>query len=104
MEPINRKRCRSQPLPESGRLHETAAFSPPVEDADLYRIVDVLNETAAETGRGVPQIAIEWLADRPPVSSVIIGARDEHQLRQNLGALEEDRLPTISCASNGPAS
>jgi aryl-alcohol dehydrogenase-like predicted oxidoreductase len=53
----------------------------------LYRIVDVLDEIAAETGKTVPQIALNWLLQRPTVSSVIIGARNEEQLRQNLGAV-----------------
>ncbi|GAA2272764.1 aldo/keto reductase [Glycomyces scopariae] len=78
---------RGGPVPEGSRLHETARFGPPVEDEALYRIVDVLDEVAAETGRTVPQIALNWLLRRPTVSSVIVGARDEHQLRQNLGAL-----------------
>jgi aryl-alcohol dehydrogenase-like predicted oxidoreductase len=78
---------RGQPLPAHSRLHETAAFAPPVPDERLYRIVDTLDEIAAETGRTLPQIALNWLLQRPTVSSVLIGARDEAQLRQNLGAL-----------------
>ncbi|NTH15590.1 aldo/keto reductase [Rhizobium rhizogenes] len=78
---------RGQPLPEKSRLHETAAYGPPVDDEKLFDIVDVLDEIAAETGKTVPQIAINWLIGRPTVSSVIIGARNEEQLRQNLGAV-----------------
>ncbi|MGT2503333.1 aldo/keto reductase [Bradyrhizobium guangxiense] len=78
---------RGQPLPQGSRLHATAQFGPPVDDARLYAIVDVLDATAAETGRTVPQVAIAWLLSRPTVSSVIIGARDEAQLRDNLGAV-----------------
>ena len=78
---------RGQPLPEGSRLHETASFGPPVEDEHLYRVVDALDEVAKETGKTVPQIAINWLLRRPTVSSVIIGARNEEQLRQNLGAV-----------------
>ncbi|MEU5873970.1 aldo/keto reductase [Glycomyces sp. NPDC047369] len=78
---------RGQPVPEGSRLHQTAQFGPPVEDAHLYDIVDVLDEISAETGRTVPQIAINWLLRRPTVASVIVGARDEAQLRQNLGAV-----------------
>jgi len=68
-------------------LHDTASFGPPVDDEDVYRIVDVLDGIAAETGRTVPQIALNWLLGRPTVSSVIIGARTEEQLRNNLGAV-----------------
>ena len=78
---------RGQPLPQGSRLHATAQFGPPVDDARLYAIVDVLDAIAAETGRTVPQVAIAWLLSRPTVSSVIIGARDEAQLRDNLGAV-----------------
>ena len=78
---------RGSPLPEGSRLHDTAAFGPPVDDERLFRIVDVLDAIAAETGRTVPQIALNWLLQRPTVASVIIGARNETQLRQNLGAI-----------------
>ena len=78
---------RGQPLPEGSRLHQTAEFGPPVGDEKLYDIVDVLDAISAETGRTVPQIAINWLNSRPTVSSVIIGARNEGQLRQNLEAV-----------------
>ncbi len=78
---------RGQPLPEGSRLHQTAEFGPPVDDERLFHIVDALDEVAKETGRTIPQIAINWLLQRPTVSSVIIGARNEEQLRQNLGAV-----------------
>lgn len=78
---------RGQPLPEASRLHATAQFGPPVDEERLYAVVDVLDAIAAETGRTVPQVAIAWLLSRPTVSSVIIGARDEAQLRDNLGAV-----------------
>jgi aryl-alcohol dehydrogenase-like predicted oxidoreductase len=78
---------RDRPIPEGSRLHETEQFAPPVETELLYRVVDALEEIAAETGKTVPQIAINWLLRRPTVASVIIGARNEEQLRQNLGAV-----------------
>ena len=78
---------RGQPLPEGSRLHDTASFGPPVEDEHLFRVVDALEDVAGETGKTVPQVAINWLLRRPTVSSVIIGARNEEQLRQNLGAV-----------------
>ena len=77
---------RGQSLPPSSRLHETAQFAPPVDDERLYRVVDLLTELAEETGRSVPQVAINWLLQRPTVSTVLIGARNERQLRENLGA------------------
>ncbi len=79
-------RC-GQPLPQGSRLHDTAGFAPPVDEERLYRVVDLLDELAAETGKTVPQIALNWLLQRPTVSTVLIGARNEAQLRQNLGAI-----------------
>ncbi|CUA88837.1 aldo/keto reductase [Chelatococcus daeguensis] len=78
---------RGAPVPAGSRLNETADFGPPVPEERLYRVVDALDEIAAETGRTVPQIALNWLIARPTVASVIIGARNEAQLRDNLGAL-----------------
>ncbi|MEV7927893.1 MULTISPECIES: aldo/keto reductase [unclassified Kitasatospora] len=94
---------RGRPLPADSRLHDTADYGPPVEDELLYRVVDALDGIAAETGRTVPQIAINWLLRRPTVSSVIIGARNEEQLRQNLGAvgwsLTDEQVARLDAAS-----
>jgi aryl-alcohol dehydrogenase-like predicted oxidoreductase len=94
---------RGQPLPKGSRLHATAEFGPPVDDELMFRVVDVLDTLAAETGKTVPQIAINWLLQRPTVSSVIIGARNEAQLRQNLGAvgwtLNADQSARLDVAS-----
>lgn len=78
---------RGRPLPAQSRLHQTADFGPPVDDALLFDVVDVVDEIANETGRSIPQIAINWLLNRPSVTSVIMGARNEAQLRDNLGAV-----------------
>lgn len=94
---------RGQPLPLGSRLHETAGFAPPVDDERLYRVVDMLEEIAAETGKSVPQIALNWLLQRPTVSTVLIGARNEEQLRQNLGAvgwnLTREQIARLDAAS-----
>jgi aryl-alcohol dehydrogenase-like predicted oxidoreductase len=78
---------RGQPMPEVSRLHKTAAFGPQVTDEHLFAVVDALDKVAAETGKTVPQVALNWLLQRPTVSSLIVGARNEDQLRQNLGAV-----------------
>jgi aryl-alcohol dehydrogenase-like predicted oxidoreductase len=78
---------RGQPLPKESRLHKTAEQGPPVVDEYLYTVVDALDAVAKETGKTVPQIALNWLLQRPTVSSVIVGARNEEQLKQNLGAV-----------------
>lgn len=84
---------RGRPLPEVSRLHKTADIGPPVSDEYLYRVVDALDAIAQETGKTIPQIALNWLLQRPTVSSVLIGARNEEQLRQNLGAVGWNLTP-----------
>jgi len=78
---------RGDPIPDGSRLDDTASFGPPVDDELLFRVVDALEAVAADVGKTVPQVALNWLVQRPTVSSVIIGARNEAQLRQNLGAV-----------------
>ena len=94
---------RNQPRPAVSRLPVTADAGPPVCDEQLYTVVDAVDEIAAETGKTVPQIAINWLLQRPTVSTVIIGARNEEQLRQNLGStgwsLTADQISRLDAAS-----
>lgn len=78
---------RGQPLPATSRLPVSADSGPPVPDELLYRVVDALDAVAQECGKSVPQVALNWLLQRPTVASVMIGARDEVQLRDNLGAV-----------------
>jgi aryl-alcohol dehydrogenase-like predicted oxidoreductase len=78
---------RGQPLPEVSRLHKTSDMGPPVPQEYLYKVIDALDAVAAETGKTIPQIALNWLLQRPTVANVIVGARTEEQLRQNLGAV-----------------
>ena len=80
---------RGQPKPEVSRLQSqlNVDIGPPVPDDHLYNVVDAIDDIAKETGKTVPQIAINWLLQRPSVSTVIIGARNEEQLRQNLDAV-----------------
>src|SRR5246127_4458117 len=78
---------RGKPLPETSRLHKTAQMGPQVPDDHLYKVVDAIDMIAKETGKSVPQVALNWLLQRPTVATVIIGARDEAQLRENLGAI-----------------
>ena len=95
---------RNQPLPKVSRLHSTAEQGPPVDDEYLYKVVDVLDDIARETGKTVPQIALNWLLQRPTVANVIIGARNEEQLRQNLGAvgwnLTKEQVARLDAASD----
>lgn len=95
---------RDRPIPAGSRLHDTEQFAPPVEAAHLYRVIDALEAVAAETGKTVPQVAINWLLRRPTVASVIIGARNEAQLRDNLGAvgwaLSDAQVTALDAASD----
>ena len=97
------KISRTRPIPEVSRLHKTAEYAPPVASAHLYNVVEALEEVAKETGKSVPQVALNWLLQRPTVVNVIIGARNEEQLRQNLGAagwnLTKDQVAKLDAAS-----
>ena len=95
---------RGAPLPENSRLHETATFGPPVDDGHLYRVVEALDAMAEETGKTVPQIALNWLLQRPTVSSVLIGARNEAQLLQNLGAIGWSLSPAQIAVLDGASA
>jgi aryl-alcohol dehydrogenase-like predicted oxidoreductase len=94
---------RGAPPPAISRLPRTGDLGPPVDDEYLYRVVDALDAIAAETGKSVTQIALNWLLQRPTVASVIIGARDERQLRDNLGAagwsLTAEQMQRLNAAS-----
>ena len=99
---------RGQAVPQTTRLQSKLAvdIGPPVEDEYLYRVVDAIDAVAAETGKTVPQIALNWVLHRPTVSTVIIGARNEEQLRQNLGALgwtlTAEQIAKLDAASATP--
>ena len=94
---------RDQPRPAVSRLPQTADMGPPVPDEHLYRVVDAIDEVARETGKSVSQIALNWLLQRPTVATLIIGARNEAQLRENLGAvgwsLTKDQIARLDAAS-----
>jgi aryl-alcohol dehydrogenase-like predicted oxidoreductase len=94
---------RGHPLPKTSRLHKTSDMGPQVEDEYLYKVVEVLDEVAQETGKSVPQIALNWLLQRPTVASVIVGARNEEQLKQNLAAagwnLTAEQVKRLDAAS-----
>jgi aryl-alcohol dehydrogenase-like predicted oxidoreductase len=94
---------RGTQLPTVSRLHRTAQYGPPVEDERVFRVVDVLADIATETEKSIAQVAINWLTTRPTVTSVILGARNEQQLRDNLGAtgwaLSGDHTARLDSAS-----
>ena len=82
------KFSRGRPIPEGTRIAQIGAMGPQVPDEQLYAIVDVLDALAKETGRTTSQVALAWVLSRPTISTVVVGARNEAQLRENLGAIE----------------
>ena len=96
---------RGQPMPAISRLNTKIArdLGPPISDDLLYRVVDALDVITDETGKTVPQTALNWLLQRPSVATVIVGARNEDQLRDNLGAvgwtLMSDHMAALDKAS-----
>jgi aryl-alcohol dehydrogenase-like predicted oxidoreductase len=95
---------RGHPLPKESRLHKTAENGPQMPDEYLYKVVDALDAVAKETGKSVPQVALNWLLQRPTISTVIFGARNEEQLRQNLGSvgwnLSSEQIASLDDASD----
>lgn len=95
---------RGKTLPAESRLHKTAQLGPQMPDEYLYKVVDALDEVAKETGKTVPQVALNWLVQRPSISTVIFGARNEEQLRQNLAAtgwnLTLEQIAKLDAASD----
>jgi aryl-alcohol dehydrogenase-like predicted oxidoreductase len=103
---LSGKYRRDRPGPETSRL--LAGWDePPVRDQDkLYDIVEVLVAVASDRGVSPAQVALAWLLTRPAVTSVIIGARTDEQLADNLGAadlsLTTDELARLEEVSRPP--
>jgi aryl-alcohol dehydrogenase-like predicted oxidoreductase len=99
---------RGQPMPANSRLQNKASADagPQVREELLYRVVDAIDEIAKEVGKTVPQVALNWLFGRPTVSNVVLGARNEEQLKQNLGALgwslTPEQVEKLDAASDVP--
>jgi aryl-alcohol dehydrogenase-like predicted oxidoreductase len=99
---------RETGIPKESRLNSKLVvdIGPQVADEHLYKVVDAIDEVARETGKTVPQIALNWVLRRPTVSAAIIGARNQEQLRQNLGAvgwsLTPEQIARLDAASELP--
>ncbi|MCW3108119.1 MAG: aldo/keto reductase [Segetibacter sp.] len=87
---LSGKYRRNQPLPENGRVVQGGSPVPgdTIDNEKLYNIVDKLDEVTEETGKTVAQVSLNWLLQRPTIDNIIIGARNEEQLKQNLGAVD----------------
>lgn len=99
---LSGKYRRGKPQPAGTRL---ANWDTPgsVDFEKVYDIVDLLEVIAKERNKTIPQVALNWLLRRPSVTSIIIGARNEEQLKDNLGAvgwaLTEEEVKRLDEAS-----
>jgi aryl-alcohol dehydrogenase-like predicted oxidoreductase len=95
---------RGQPLPEGRIASGGAEGGPPVNEDYLFTVVDALDLVAKQTGKSVAQVALNWLLQRATVANIVIGARNEEQLKQNLGAigwsLTADQVALLDKASH----
>ena len=82
---------RDKPAPKDSRLGQIQFVS--YDEDVLYRVVDVLDQIAKERGKTIPQVALNWILRRPTIANVVVGARNEEQLRQNFGALGWELTP-----------
>ena len=90
--------------PQSGRIAEGGGeVGPQIEDEYLFTVVDALDKVAKDCGRTITQVALNWLLQRPTVSNIVVGARNEEQLKQNLGAvgwnLSKEQIAVLDAAS-----
>jgi aryl-alcohol dehydrogenase-like predicted oxidoreductase len=94
---------RGQPIPQDNRRSQGGSHGPETNLERLYNIVDVLDAVAEEVGKTVAQVSLNWLLQRPTVVNLIIGARNEEQLKQNLDAvgwnLTTDQVKRLDDAS-----
>jgi len=97
---------RGVSLPEDNRIAQGGSHGPATNFEHLYNIVDALDEVAEETGKTVAQVSLNWLLQRPTVANLVIGARNEEQLKQNLAAagwnLTTEQVKKLDAASELP--
>ncbi len=99
---------RNQPIPKDSRVAQGGSPIPEmvINESVFYNTVDALDTIAKETGKTVAQVALNWVLQRPSVSSILFGARNENQLKENLGAvgwnLTKEQVKTLDAASEVP--
>ena len=102
------KYTKDAPLPEGTRGGEAEmpiAFTYKLDDR-AWNIVDAVQKVAGETGKSAAQVALNWVVNRPGITSPIIGARNIKQLDDNLAAvgwqLEDEQWKALAWASAFP--
>jgi len=103
---LSGKITRNTP-PAPGTRHATiGSLGPTIPQEQFFDIVDVLLAVAKETGKTATQVALNWVLQRPTIATVIIGARNEAQLKDNLGAasfkLSDDQMARLDTVSQRP--
>jgi aryl-alcohol dehydrogenase-like predicted oxidoreductase len=97
---------RDRPPQPGSREHDLPGTGPAFDEERLFNIVDALDSVAAETGKTIPQVALNWLLQRPTVANLVIGARTEEQLLANIGAvgwaLTPAQIAVLDAASDVP--
>ncbi|WP_410817122.1 aldo/keto reductase [Micromonospora sp. 050-3] len=71
----------------TGRLTKPDAAGREISPGD-WQVIEALESVAADLGRSMAQVAINWVATQPAVGSVVIGASSPEQLASNFGALD----------------
>lgn len=101
---LSGKISRRSPRPENAGSYDMTVDGPPVTDDYLYRVVDALEAVATEAGKTIPQVALNWLTHRPTVTSVIVGASTQEQLRENLRSVDwtltREQIATLNESSS----
>lgn len=79
---------RNKPAPDETRVAQGGSPVPSsvISEEVLYNVIDVLDDISRESEKSIAQVSLNWLLQRPTVSSLVIGARTEQQLKENLGA------------------
>lgn len=84
---LSGKYRRGQPLPQDNRVQQGGGHGPALNEERLFTIVEALDQVAEETGKSIAQVSLNWLLQRPTIANIVIGARNEEQLKQNLEAV-----------------
>lgn len=99
---------RNHPIPADSRVAQGGSPVPEsaIPEELFYKIINVLDEVAIETGKSVAQVSLNWLLQRPTIDTLVIGARNEEQLKQNLEAvgwnLSTEQIKKLDAASEIP--